>query len=316
MKSGDCSGAIDAFDGALRVFDDATIIRDRGLCNEKLGYTHPAIDDFRVYLTRMPDAADAERVREHLARLEGNGATANDDVPDLTTHASKDSAKDTTDKDSASDKDTAAEGPHDQLEPVDREAVTTNSPLRAGNGVMLYPFFAERKLFAISGTDLKTAGTTTKTTFSDSSWLWSESIGAGFRYSFGPSGSLVIEAGYERFNANDVDLVSMSAFTSLVAYELRFPMAPTYENQLFLAFGVGYEHLVTNSSDPGFAPWTLGGILPRARFGYRRMLGHSLSLDASLDAGAAVFFEYSGPALKNEPLAILGGANIGLVWGL
>src|ERR1700722_12184438 len=51
MKKGDCVGAIDAFDTVLRTAIDPTVNRDRGLCNERLGYPYPAIDDYRAYLT-------------------------------------------------------------------------------------------------------------------------------------------------------------------------------------------------------------------------------------------------------------------------
>ncbi len=70
MRNGDCAGALDPFDQALVSSVDPTLRRDRGLCHEKLGDTFPAIDDFRVYLTASPDAADADNIRQRLARLE------------------------------------------------------------------------------------------------------------------------------------------------------------------------------------------------------------------------------------------------------
>src|ERR1700677_198649 len=51
MKSGDCPGALDAFDAALSQSHDPTLYRDRGRCHEKLGHPFPAIDDYRIYLT-------------------------------------------------------------------------------------------------------------------------------------------------------------------------------------------------------------------------------------------------------------------------
>ena len=73
MRTGDCKGALEAFDDALRVTTDPTVVRDRGICNEKLGYPFPAMDDYRAYLTNEPDAADADDIRARLAKLEGNG---------------------------------------------------------------------------------------------------------------------------------------------------------------------------------------------------------------------------------------------------
>ena len=54
MKNGDCAGAIEVFDAALRSSIDSTLHRDRGLCHEKLGHAYPAIDDYRAYLTARP----------------------------------------------------------------------------------------------------------------------------------------------------------------------------------------------------------------------------------------------------------------------
>src|ERR1700678_1339679 len=70
MKSGDCAGALDAFDAALAQSHEATLYRDRGLCHDKLAQPCPAIDDYRAYLTSAPDATDADDVRDRLAKLE------------------------------------------------------------------------------------------------------------------------------------------------------------------------------------------------------------------------------------------------------
>src|ERR1019366_6133794 len=71
MRAGDCEGALASFDLALSTSNqDPTLYRDRGLCHEKLGHPFPAVDDYRVYLTDVPDAPDAPAIRERLARLE------------------------------------------------------------------------------------------------------------------------------------------------------------------------------------------------------------------------------------------------------
>jgi hypothetical protein len=70
MAKGDCVGALEAFDAALRTSVDVTVHRDRGLCHEKLGQPFPAMDDFRVYLTAVPDAPDSEDIRTRLNQLE------------------------------------------------------------------------------------------------------------------------------------------------------------------------------------------------------------------------------------------------------
>ena len=63
MRSGDCAGALEAFDAALRTLTDPALHRDRGLCHEQLGHVYPAIDDYRAYLTEMPEAPDADGIR-------------------------------------------------------------------------------------------------------------------------------------------------------------------------------------------------------------------------------------------------------------
>src|SRR5215467_2316668 len=70
MRRGDCVGALEAFDAAIRTSIDPTLRRDRGLCHEKLNDPHPAIEDYRAYLTAMPDAPDADDIRDRLFRLE------------------------------------------------------------------------------------------------------------------------------------------------------------------------------------------------------------------------------------------------------
>ncbi len=292
MRKGDCEGALDAFDAALRAVVDYTIVRDRGVCNEKLGYTYPAIDDYRAYLTALPDAPDADVIRERLDRLEGN--VEHEDVPDAPSQAMGARKDDS----SALEADGSEAKSRSSLDYVSRDDTVFNSPLRAGSGVMLYPFFAERFM--------------SNTTSGES---WSESVGLGFRYSFNPSGALVVEAGYERFNATDLTQPTVSGLTSLVAYELRFPMQPSFANQLFLGFGVGYEQLSIQSIDASVSPLLEGAIVPRVRFGYRHMLRHALSLDVSLDGGATKCCQYWGRVPNDSVVAVV-GANLALVWGL
>jgi tetratricopeptide (TPR) repeat protein len=78
MSKGDYAGALEAFDAALRTSTDPVLHRDRGLCHEQLGHPFPAMDDFRYYLTALPDAPDSEDIRNRLNQLEtanGMGGT-------------------------------------------------------------------------------------------------------------------------------------------------------------------------------------------------------------------------------------------------
>jgi hypothetical protein len=110
----------------------------------------------------------------------------------------------------------------------------------------------------------------------------------------------------------------VSGLSTLVAYEFRFPQSPTDDNQWFLAPGVGYEHLTSQSTDPTVPSQTSGAIVPRVRFGYRHMLGHSMALDVSADVGVTEFLYYSRSSLTlpDETLSVLLAANIAVVWGL
>jgi hypothetical protein len=292
------------------------VVRDRGICNEKLGYPFPAMDDYRVYLTERPEAADADAIREKLARLEGNDSPADkSDSPDAPATGASQGAKDASSK-SGTAADVSDEAPaegekRDKLAFDSRDDSVHTSPLRGGTGVALYPFFAEHKW--VGGSWMAT----TDGSFSDPA-TWSENVGLGFRYSVDPSGSLVVEAGYEAFNATEAGQVGLSGLTSLVAYEFRFKMDPAYNQQLFLAPGLGYEHLSVSSRDPSLPSSQQGAIVPRLRFGYRRMIGQDTSFDVSLDGGATKPMEYSSSTLfpTGDPTLVLIAANIAFVWGM
>jgi tetratricopeptide (TPR) repeat protein len=312
MRAGDCEGAITSFDAALRTSNqDPTLNRDRGLCHEKLGHPYPAIDDYRVYLTDAPDAADASGIRARLMRLEdetsgrGPAADANDDTnvpsasPDAATSEGTGGA-------AASTSASASATSRDKLAYIDREDDPLNTPLKRGKGFTLAPFFSEHKWFFSASS------------FGDSA-TWSETVGAQLRYSAGAVGALVVEVGYEHFNSStSADPFIIAGLTSLVAVELRFPLDAAYNNQFLLAPGLGYEHIAytpTNPDDPSIA---VNGLVPRIRFGYRHLIQDDAALDFSIDLGAAKWFvpsEGNGVSL-DIPTTVLVAVNVGLAWGL
>jgi hypothetical protein len=128
----------------------------------------------------------------------------------------------------------------------------------------------------------------------------------------------VVEAGYEHFNSTAVDLAVVSGLTSQVAYEWRFPLDAEYKNQLILAPGLGYEHLVVEPGDAQTASASLGGFVPRVRFGWRRLLAPSAGLELSLDGGAVNFFAYKDFPFHSggDATSALVGLNFALIWGL
>ncbi len=309
MAAGDCEGALTSFDAALRTSNqDPTLYRDRGLCHEKLGHPYPAIDDYREYLTDAPDAADAESFRTRLSGLEDDvsGRTpttaANDDTnPPPATAEGTTIATVSMSEASAN---ASAQTSRDKLQYMEREDDPLNSVLRRGKGFSLAPFFGEHKWF-FDGTSF------------GSSETWAECVGAQLRYMIGPAGGFLLEAGYEHFNATSLDPFTIGGLTSLLAFELRFPLDADYNNQLFLAPGLGYEHITFAPSVASFGSISANALVPRLRFGYRHLIGETSSLDVSIDGGYAKWF-----VANDESSSSTGGTtammalNVAIVWGL
>lgn len=308
MAAGDCEGALTSFDAALRTSNqDPTLYRDRGLCHEKLGHPYPAIDDYREYLTDLPDAADADAFRGRLADLEDQTSgrtrtTINDDtdVPPATAGGTT-LASESLSEASAN---VSADTSRDKLQYVEREDDPLNSVLRRGKGFALAPFFSEHK-WLFTGTSFGNSET------------WTECVGGQLRYMVGPVGGFVLEAGYEHFNATSLDPFTVGGLTSLLAFELRFALDAEYNNQLFLAPGLGYEHVTFSSSDASFGSVATNALVPRLRFGYRHLIEDSASIDFSVDGGYSKWFVASDVAATSTVSnAGMLAANVALVWGL
>ena len=296
MRNGDCVGALDAFDSVLRTAVDPTVSRDRGICHETLGHAYPAIDDYRTYLTAQPEAPDAEGIRgrlEHLEQETTGRSSASSDVPDDVEGGSA----------GGGSKQSALLPPRDKMDYIDRDDdAAQHSPLRRSRGWAFAPFLSEHKWFS-SGT-----------AFGDSS-TWSECLGLQVRYSLGKTVALFFEVGYEHYNTTVVDPATISGVTSQIGLEFRFPLDPSYDNQLFLAPGIGYQHIVSGPSDPQLASTTLGGIVPRVRLGYRHMLAATVALDLAIDVGVAKYFDYTDSSV-DQPTQELVAFWVGADWGL
>jgi Tetratricopeptide repeat len=296
MRAGDCVGALDAFDEALQSSMDPSVRRDRGLCHERLGHTYPAIDDLRAYVTAAPDAPDVATIRDHLERLMDDaspGATAaparNDDIP-------------------------PAAAALDTPEPVSTEAVPPPEP--------------EREAVEIPRSSLRAdAGFGVAALFSGRKWVregrsfgdgetWSEVPAFELRYSFSARGALLVDVGYEIFNATDADVEHVSGFASALAYEVRLPLGASYDDQITIAPGAGFEYLVFVPNDTTLPGYAEAGLSGRARAGYRRMLGPSTSLDVALEGGVAWFFKAVHPNRDmHDPAAGFVGLTLGFEWG-
>jgi hypothetical protein len=310
MRNGDCLGALDEFDLALRSSTDPTLYRDRGSCQERLGNPYPAIDDYRVYVTADPDASDAEGIRQRLARLEMDvykHSSESTDAPEDSPGAGSSTAPASA---SPGDSDTASatasvsddEPKHDAME-VEHDRDDLSSSLRAGRGFGLAPFFSEHK-WLTSSTSFGDAGT------------WSESVGLQVRYAVSARSAFFIEAGWELFN--ETSQATISGLTSQLGYELRIPLDDRYEDQLLLGVGLGYEHLVYTPTDASNPTQSGGAFLPRVRAGWRHMLTASVGLDLSLDGGITGTALAQGSFLNgatSQPAEML-AANLSVVWGM
>ena len=315
MHSGDCAGALAGFDDALRSKPDPTVRRDRGICQARLGHPYPAIDDLRAYLMAMPDATDADAVREQLATLEQETlgySSASSDVPgDVEGGASAGAAS----RQATPEGETATpvRDRRGQMDYVDQEADDfSRSSLRGGRGWSLAPFFSQRK-WGTSPSDSAQGG---GLAVGDGA-TWAECLGLQMRYSVSPTGALFLEAGYELFDSTASDAATLSGLSSEVGFEWRFPLEPSYRNQLILAPGLGYEHVAIRPSSPQESGTSVGGFVPRVRFGWRHMLATSTALDLSLEGGAANFFSYSSaPFDSTSHTTYLVALNASVAWGL
>jgi Tetratricopeptide repeat len=318
MRGGDCAGALEGFDDALRSKPDPSVRRDRGICQARLGHPYPAIDDLRAYLMAMPDATDADGVREQLATLEQETlgySSASTDVPgDVEGGASVGAAS--KQARSESDPATPVRDRRGQMDYVDQESDDfSRSPLRSGTGWSLAPFFSQRK-WGVSPSENVAASQASGLTGGDGA-TWAECLGLGIRYAVSSSGALLLEAGYELFDSTASDANTVSGLSSEVGYEWRFPLDPTYRNQLVLALGLGYEHLAIRPSSPQASGTSVGAFVPRVRFGWRHMLATSTALDVSIDGGAVNFFAYSQfPYDPNSQTTYLVAVNAAVAWGL
>jgi len=295
-RRGDCAGALTAFDEAIKTTTDPTLRRDRGLCHEKLDNPYPAVDDFRAYLSAMPDAPDADDIRDRLGRLEarlGLGGPANttkrastsDDDP---FHGPKSSSSAATHYDSTA------------LDEAD-----DTSPLRRGSGAVLAGYLGVRRWFAPS------AG-------GSSAGLWAETVGLRLGYSWSETSSVLFEIGYERFNQPEASSLTTNGLSLQLGYEARVPVSGI-DNDFVFGLAVGFDQLLnsTNAVSTESVP-NDGALYGRLRLGYRHNFGPGAALELDLDGGfGGEFLEASVPAGTSSSETVgFGGLDLALVFGL
>ncbi|HEY4015869.1 MAG TPA: tetratricopeptide repeat protein [Polyangiaceae bacterium] len=328
MRSGDCAGALDAFDQALQTSTDPTLLRDRGLCHEQLAQPYPAIDDLRGYLTAAPEAADAEAMRGHLARLEqatlGYSSESTDVPGDVEGGASATAKAEEAPRKQAEAQeggDPPALGPSEPMEDISPNETPKDddpraSALRSGTGWSLAPMFSMHK-WGASPASLALAPGAPGASFG-SRGTWAECVGAAARYSTSARGAVLVEVGYEHFNATTDDLAVVSGLSSQIAFEWRFPFDARYDDEVVLAPGLGFEHLAISPSSPQAQGTSSGAFVPRLRVGWRHMVASAAALELSLDGGVANFFSYSQFPFSSESgsTSYFAGLNVALLWGL
>ena len=270
---------------------EPTLRRDRGLCHEKLGHPFPAIDDYRAYLTARPDAPDAEQIRDRLARLEeGNSEKTSESFREsdeslhaggsfsLGTQGGKTSGSaggsSTRKREKGEDK---VLGPragdkergYDYYAEQERIAdAAENSPLRHGTGWVVGPFLMLPRYFMSDGAT------------SDPGFV----AGASIRYSWSPSFTFLMEAGYAGFGTTG-EIGSKGGPLIFAGVEWRIPLNTYASDQLFLGIGPGFEHYEDSKLKIG-----LNVVNARGRFGYRHVFGPSVGLELGVDGGPGIGF--------------------------
>lgn len=321
-RSGDCAGALPSFDAAIRVSLEPTLRRDRGLCHEKLGHPYPAIEDYRAYLVAVPEANDADQIRQRLAALEaqvGIGGPPEEAAGEKPGGAGVDASASTASGEgsasasasfsltggasassSSSGKRSNVIGPragepersYDYYRNEEKLSDTAEeSPLRRGSGMILGAVILPYRVLWLSseagGSSVSREG---------------YAIAASLRYSFGANVTMMGEVGYAGYGT-----VGRSSATggiqTLLGIEARIPISKFAADLILLGGGVGYERLSSNVANSDLA---FNGLAGRGRFGYRHVFGPSFGLDVLFEPGFVHYFENSGIPGANGPSIGLG----------
>lgn len=280
--AGDCKGALDSFDEALRRSIDPTLYRDRGACHEKLGDVFPAIDDYRTYLSQSPNAPDYDKYRQRLDDLIktssqdlapglGRGGDFESEmrggVTDGSTPASRKKLQDDNYEKEKTEADKEKPKPNDDrpLTAIEyeenRDKQADKGALRKGKGFVIGAYLYPR--------------------YVANTWNFGFGQGVGVRagYSLNSWSSLFLELGYmAQLSGGDAERAD--GFTTMFAWEMRFPFDRWADNQFVFSVGGGYENLTNNLLGQAYA-----SFVARGRAGWRHVFGPAFSLDILADGG-------------------------------
>jgi tetratricopeptide (TPR) repeat protein len=293
--AGDCKAALDLYDEALRHSVDPTLYRDRGMCHDKLGNVYPAIDDYRAYLSQSPNAPDYDKIRQRLDDLIksssqdigptlGHGGTFDSEMrggmlDGSTPVQSKPKDKDTKDDDDKNtDKDKEPSHAKDDKRPLtaieyeeDRDKQANKGAMRKGTGFVIGAYLYPR--------------------YVANPWSFGFGQGVGVRagYALNSWSSLSLELGYMA-QLSSGEASRADGFTTMFAWEMRFPFDRWADNQFVFSVGGGYENLTNSLLGQAYA-----SFVARGRAGWRHVFGPSFALDILADGG------FMGTAPINAP---------------
>ena len=304
--AGDCKGALDMFDEALRHSIDPTLYRDRGMCHEKLGDVYPAIDDYREYVAQEPNAPDADKYRARLEALlkdasqdiamssVGNGGSFESEMAGGMSNGETPS-KPTSSEAPKKEEETPAVPPEDANKSLrviehdeNREAQARKSPLRLGRGFVLGAFLYPR--YVVNKYDFN----------------FGQGVGVKLGISLGASSTIALELGYMN-QLSTGTATTKDGFTAMFDYELRVPLDRWADNQLLFCAGGGYENLTDGGLGQVYA-----SFVARGRIGYRHVFGPAFALDFVGEGGLMGTFPLDAPAGTSsfEPGGFVGGEVI------
>jgi hypothetical protein len=291
-RAGDCLGALDHFDRAIAVHPDPALVRDRGLCHDKLNHTYPAIRDYRAYLAERPDAPDADQVRTRLGALEGSvGISKEDNKGDPANVADTPAQR------------TALENLIEEERLSDSAAT---SPLRKSSGFVLGIYGGMRTFFGNGGNSTSSSSGALQPKingFFDTGKTdqLGYQVGISARYSAGTYFEVLGEGGLVSYGkVGTQGAVSGPGF--LLAGQVRLPIGKYASDELIIGLGPGYERYSNKFSG------TQSVILGVGRLGYRHTFGANFGMELVGYGGLAHFTFVDVPVNAN-----IDDANAGIL---
>ena len=299
LTKGDFPGALEAFDAALRTSIDVTVRRDRGVCHERLGHPFPAMDDYRAYLTALPDAPDSEDVRARLNQLEtsnglggtgtggsttGGGAQANGTASTTASHEDPFAVEPSGVKGKYTNGDVGpGAGDRTRAGNYDQELAVNekwdeaeSSGLRRGSGLS----------FGVYGRGYGAA----------QNGITGYGVGATIRGALGKVSTVFGEVGYVTYRAgSDAATGEREGGLSLgLGYEVRIRLDQFATHSVIAALSVSYERVSDSNSGTVY-----NLVDPRGKLGYRFVLGPGFGIELAGEVAQPIVLPVSGIPSSN-----------------